>query len=325
MSKRRTYNRLAVVGMIGISVWGMSSILNNEVKASLKKNPINTMIDNQEDKQVQENEKVQENVQVQEDEQAQEYEQFQKDENIDSWSHIANQMNNYEEANEKRYKAYQQMYPEIEIEDIVWQVNVGLDKPYYEAAEEVDLSKGEPLVINKYNKLPDDYKPKELVALSSGPLVTSDTKEAYEKMIQDARNEGYTLRGVSGYRSIEYQKNLYNRYLKQDSQEEVDQYSARPGYSEHHTGRAIDLDNVSSSMSNFENTKEAGWVSQNAYRYGFILRYPKGSEKITGYMYEPWHITYVGVEIATEMKEQSIDTLEEYWDKHIKKKVSRVA
>ena len=84
MSKRRNYNRLAVVGMIGISVWGMSSILNNEVKASLKKNPINTMIDNQEDKQVQENEKVQENAQVQEDEQAQEYEQFQKDENIDS-------------------------------------------------------------------------------------------------------------------------------------------------------------------------------------------------------------------------------------------------
>lgn len=226
----------------------------------------------------------------------------------------------YEEDKVKRYLAYSQRYPELSYEDVVWQVNAGVDQPHYTDVVEITDTEEEILLVNKYHKLPLDFEPKELVPLSSGPLVTPATKEAYEHMVNDAKKEGYTIRGVSAYRSIDYQIEVYNRYLMQDPKEVVDTYSARPGFSEHHTGRTIDLDNVECTMDNFEHTKEAKWVAENAYKYGFIVRYPKGYEHITGYMYEPWHITYVGVPIATEMKEQNIETLEEYWVKYIEHK-----
>lgn len=223
----------------------------------------------------------------------------------------------YEEENSDRYLAYQELHPNLEIDEIIWQVNADLDKSHYQDANEITDTENEIILVNKHNKLPDDFVPKELVELSSGPLVTPETKEAYEKMVKDASREGYSLRGASAYRSINYQVDVYNRYLRRDPQEIVDTYSARPGFSEHHTGRTIDLDTGYSSMSEFENTKEAQWVAENAYKYGFIVRYPEGKEEITGYMYEPWHITYVGTDISTKMKEFGIDTLEEYWVKYV--------
>ena len=223
----------------------------------------------------------------------------------------------YEKDKKNRYDEYQKLHPELEMEEVIWRVNAGIDKPHYEDyVEIIDVDK-EILLVNKYNKLPDDFKPKELVKLNSGPLVTPETKIAYEQMVNDAKSEGYSIRAVSAYRSIQYQVDVYNRYLNKDPQEVVDTYSARPGFSEHHTGRTIDLDSEYSSMSEFGNTKEAAWVAENAYKYGFIIRYPKGLEDITGYVYEPWHITYVGKEIATQMKNLGIDTLEEYWVKYV--------
>lgn len=242
------------------------------------------------------------------------YESQQEDEHVETTLYY------YEADKEERYLNYSQRYPELSYEDVVWQVNAGVDQPHYTNVVEITDTEQEILLVNKYHKLPLDFEPKELVALSSGPLVTPATKEAYERMVSDAQKEGYTLRGVSAYRSIDYQIEVYNRYLMQDPQEVVDTYSARPGFSEHHTGRTIDLDNVERTMDDFEHTKEAKWVSENAYKYGFIVRYPKGYEHITGYMYEPWHITYVGVSIATEMKEQNIETLEEYWVKYMEQK-----
>nr|WP_307991454.1 M15 family metallopeptidase [uncultured Niameybacter sp.] len=223
----------------------------------------------------------------------------------------------YENDKEDRYLAYELLHPEMEKDEIIWRVNAGIDQPHYTLINEISNTQDEILLVNKYNKLPDDFVPEQLVPLSSGPLVTPATKEAYEQMVKDARNEGYTIRGASAYRSISYQKDVYNRYLNQDPQEVVDTYSARPGFSEHHTGRTIDLDNISSSMDDFEDTKEAKWITENAYKYGFIVRYPKNCEDITGYMYEPWHITYVGTKIANEMKTFGIETLEEYWVKYV--------
>lgn len=223
----------------------------------------------------------------------------------------------YESDKEDRYLAYELLHPELEKDEIIWRVNAGIDQPHYTLVNEISNTQDEILLVNKYNKLPDDFVPEQLVPLSSGPLVTPATKEAYEQMVKDARNEGYTIRGASAYRSISYQKDVYNRYLAQDPQQIVDTYSARPGFSEHHTGRTIDLDNISSSMDNFGNTKEAKWIAENAYKYGFIIRYPENCEDITGYMYEPWHITYVGTKIANEMKMFGIETLEEYWVKYM--------
>jgi D-alanyl-D-alanine carboxypeptidase len=122
---------------------------------------------------------------------------------------------------------------------------------------------------------------------------------------------------VSAYRSIDGQKYIYNKYLNEDSQENVDTYSSRPGYSEHHTREAIDLRGSFGSIEDFEKTKESKWINENSYKYGFIIRYKKGLEKVTGYKYEPWHIRYVGVEVSTEMKRKNINTLEEYYEKYI--------
>lgn len=223
----------------------------------------------------------------------------------------------YEADKEQRYITYKQQNPQISDSDIVWMVNTGLDKPYYTDVKEITNTSEFPLIINKYNKLSDNFKPENLEKLPSGKLATHDTKEAFEKMSQDAQKENLNLIAVSAYRSIEYQKNLYNTYLKKDSQETVDTYSARAGFSEHHTGRAIDLGDSSANIVNFENTKESVWINENAYKYGFIVRYKKNTTHITGYKYEPWHITYVGTEIAKSMHDNNIETLEEYKVKYI--------
>ena len=105
------------------------------------------------------------------------------------------------------------------------------------------------------------------------------------------------------------QKNLYNNYVKRDGAQNADRYSARPGYSEHQTGLAFDINYADS---RFEGTDQAIWLAENAYKYGFILRYPEGKEHITGYMYEPWHYRYIGVENAAKIFASGL-TLEEYY------------
>ena len=157
------------------------------------------------------------------------------------------------------------------------------------------------LIANKTYSLPSDY----------GTGLTSTTKNAFDKMNADAKSLGLNLWIASGYRSYATQKRLYNNYVSSDGKEAADTYSARPGYSEHQTGLAFDLNSVEES---FANTDEGKWVKDNCYRYGLIIRYPKGKESITGYIYEPWHLRYVGVELATKLYNNGDwITLEEYF------------
>ena len=138
-------------------------------------------------------------------------------------------------------------------------------------------------------------------------------------MAKEAQNLGYNLRAISTYRTYEYQENLYQNYAKQDGINKADTYSARPGFSEHHTGLAIDIDNTKTSYLNFENTEEFKWMQDNAYKYGFILRYKKDKEDITGYIYEPWHYRYVGSKVAKYIQENNL-TFEEYYYEFLDKK-----
>ncbi|MCQ2484551.1 MAG: M15 family metallopeptidase [Clostridia bacterium] len=154
------------------------------------------------------------------------------------------------------------------------------------------------LVVNKTYALPEDY----------APGVNPEAKGAFDKMAADAAKEGLDLHIRSGYRSYSYQKNLYNNYVAQDGKAAADRYSARPGHSEHQTGLAFDVNSLSQS---FENTAEGKWMAKNCWKYGFIIRYPKGKESITGYMYEPWHIRYLGKENAKAVHDSGL-TLEEY-------------
>ena len=129
-------------------------------------------------------------------------------------------------------------------------------------------------------------------------------------MQADAKALGLNIPLVSGYRSYETQEKLYNKYVKKDGEKKANTYSAKPGESEHQTGLAFDIGSVDRS---FANTIEAKWLAENAYLYGFIIRYPKDKEEITGYNYEPWHLRYVGQELAKYLKKNNL-TLEEYYE-----------
>ncbi len=156
------------------------------------------------------------------------------------------------------------------------------------------------IVVNKTYSLPRSFIPqntKRPVTKEMGAdFLDIDTLDAFEKMAKDARSIGLSLWIASGYRSYDYQARLYDKYIRQSGENEVDTYSAQPGHSEHQTGLAFDLNSVTQA---FAKTKEGIWVQENCYKYGFIIRYPEGKEAETGYMYEPWHLRYVGVELAT--------------------------
>ena len=156
------------------------------------------------------------------------------------------------------------------------------------------------LVANKTYSLPADYNPGGL---------TAETGAAFARMQTAANADGISLYIQSGFRSYELQESLYTRYVSRDGQEAADRYSARPGHSEHQTGLAIDLNDISYA---FADTPEGKWVDENCHKYGFILRYPQEKEAQTGYRYEPWHIRYVGVDVATAIHNSGL-CLEEYY------------
>ena len=167
--------------------------------------------------------------------------------------------------------------------------------------------------VNRKSTLSSDYKPTDLVlpdvraVNSSNRLyMRKEAASALEELFKAAEDENYYLYAVSGYRSYSYQKSIYNPYSG---------YSAPAGASEHQLGlaRDITLAKYNGTLSvDFGNTKEGKWVKENAHKYGFIIRYLQGKEDITGYNYEPWHLRYLGVDLATELYEKNI-TLEEYY------------
>jgi zinc D-Ala-D-Ala carboxypeptidase len=180
-----------------------------------------------------------------------------------------------------------------------------------------------PVLVNKQNILPESYHPKDLVTTDI-PFITGVTnekrkmrKEAAEAIIElfsGAKAQGISLLGVSAYRSHATQTALFNDYVSRDGYEKARTYSALPGTSEHETGLSIDVtggNGACAAEDCFGGTKEAVWLEEYAAEYGFIIRYPKGKESITGYQYEPWHLRYVGKEIALEIMSAGI-TLEEY-------------
>ena len=220
---------------------------------------------------------------------------------------------NYIEKFYDRYIAYKKLHPEYSDDTVITYVNIGLDNPFYSNMEESDMSQGTLVLCNKYHTLKSNYVP-DLVNLGSkygGGQMQREAAEYFKKMVDAAKSDGISLRNVSGYRSYNTQKTLYNNYVKRDGVTKADTYSARAGTSEHQTGLASDI-NTASSSAHFEKTKEYAWLIKNSYKYGFILRYLEGKTFITGYKYEPWHYRYVGEKVATYIHEHDI-TYEEYY------------
>ena len=172
------------------------------------------------------------------------------------------------------------------------------------------------VLVNKNNKLDSKYKPKDLEIINikysnKDKYLRKEAKEAFEQLSEDASKLNLSIIAVSTFRSYSYQKNLYLDYVNKKGKEYADLCSARPGHSEHQTGLALDVMGSNKDYNKFDESKEFNWMINNAYKYGFILRYPKGKEHITGFKYEPWHYRYVGKEAAKIIHDKNI-TLEEY-------------
>ena len=199
-----------------------------------------------------------------------------------------------------------------------------LENDFYKDISTIYSPTSYSILVNKNNKLTSDYIPNDLETINlnyacKDKYLRKDAKLAFEKMAYDAKKEGFNIIAVSTYRSYDYQKKLYNNYALDKGSYYADLASARPGFSEHQTGLAIDVADLSLDYDNFESTKEFTWMKDNSYKYGFILRYPKAKFHITGFKYEPWHYRYVGVDIADYIYKNNI-TLEEYYS--IKDKIS---
>lgn len=171
-------------------------------------------------------------------------------------------------------------------------------------------------LINKNNPLDKDYIPKDMILINhkyaqDDKYMVRDAVKSFENMVKDALLCNHKIIAISTYRSYEYQEKLYNYYVKTRGKKYASTCSAKPGYSEHQTGLAVDVEGSNGDYNKFDQSKEFEWMKDNCFKYGFILRYPKGKEKITGYKYEPWHYRYVGYYLAKHLYDNNL-VLEEY-------------
>ena len=239
---------------------------------------------------------------------------------LEELDNINKEINYFKNENIDRYIDYKRKNKDKDIKQIIKDVNMNLDKEKYVDTYEALNPNTEKILVNKYYYLNENYIPKDLIDMDTkyskqGMKLVKVAKEAFEELSEDALKEDMNIIAMSSYRSYEYQVNLYNNYVKKDGKEAADTYSARPGFSEHQTGLAIDVYNKKEPYTNFEQTEEFKWMQDNAYKYGFILRFPKEKENETGYQYESWHYRYVGKEIAKNIHKDNI-TLEEYIATH---------
>lgn len=187
---------------------------------------------------------------------------------------------------------------------------------FYHDIEQIKNPNHPLVLVNKFHRLDKDYIPKDLEKIkldyaNDHKYLRHPARIAFEELSQDAKKLGYKIIAVSAFRSYRYQDDLYNYYVREKGLEYADKASARPGHSEHQTGLSVDVMGDNEDYDLFEQSSEFNWMKENAHKYGFIMRYPKGKEYITGFKYEPWHYRYVGIEPATEIYKKNI-TLEEY-------------
>jgi len=227
------------------------------------------------------------------------------------------QLSYFDPDNAARYVAYKELNPDFDYEKVITYVNIGLDFPFYSNIRTITDTNRIDILVNKYNKLPDNFVPQleQLPASICAPgtgnhYLRKEAKEAFEKMHNDAKELGLNITAFSTYRSIDLQKSIWNNKVKSGrTVEDVDRLNARGGHSEHNTGLAID---VIKNNYTVENTAEYKWYKDNAHLYGFIIRYQNSKENITGYSYEPWHLRYIGPELATEVYNSGL-TYDEYY------------
>lgn len=227
------------------------------------------------------------------------------------------------EKNIKKYLKYVEN-TDKSLTDVVAIVNVGADKEFYTDTKKTNTDDGILMLTNKFYQLDETYTEDDMKKISSvysygeNQMLLEEAYYAFIKMFKDAKKENLTLIINSSFRSYEEQNEIYEQYKSSKGLEYADTIAARAGFSEHQTGLAVDIQTYNSNAATFEEFDEFKWLQENAYKYGFILRYPKGKEFLTGYEYESWHYRYVGVDAATYIYENNI-TFDEYYAFFIEK------
>lgn len=221
----------------------------------------------------------------------------------------------YHDDRKDRYLNYKINHADRSIKTVITYVNIGLDYDFYSNIAAIDNPSAVSVLVNKYHQLSKSFVP-ELATISSKyasgtQKVTPATKKAFEKMAKAAAANGLKMKAISAYRSYSRQSTIYWSKADPDDPASIakrDRSSARPGHSEHQSGRAIDVNSLNQSLAN---TAVYAWYKDNAHKYGFIIRYPKNKESVTGYKYEPWHLRYLGVTLATAVYNSGL-TYDEY-------------
>ena len=222
--------------------------------------------------------------------------------------------------NYDRYVKYSDEMGEDE-EVTVLYVNLDLDKEEYNEAIEVKKFSVD-MLVNKHRKLGEDFEPNDLMTIPSDYASDDDIKasrlafNAFKKMCDEAKKEGYEIVINSGYRSYKDQEDITNIYLNAYGQSYVDKFVAKPGFSEHQTGLAFDIGSRKKNV--FAESDEYNWMKENAWKYGFIERFTKQYEPITGFRSEAWHYRYVGEKIAKVIHDDPM-AYEEYYAVYLDK------
>lgn len=207
------------------------------------------------------------------------------------------------------YIAYQTQNSDYSIEDIVTHVNMGIDEPFF-TSPGITIEDPDALdvLVNKVYCLDESFVPNNLVTVDDyrGQQMVEEAAIAFRSLNDACEELGFTIYAFSGYRSIEYQHTVYNNMISVYGEEYTNTVSAKPTHSEHHTGLAVDV-----SINGLEYTSSDSSPYYDEFYdllddYGFILRYPEGSEHLTGYSYESWHLRYLGVDLAKEVLESGL-------------------
>ena len=226
-------------------------------------------------------------------------------------------------SNLNRYLDYYNNNKDVNISDVVAIVNVGADKQWYEAVKETDVSKGNLMLVNKFNALPETFEPTDLQEIPGyyaleGMYMSSSIYDDLTAMLDAAREAGYTMVVTQGYRSFDEQASTYKDIEDYNDTRYADSVAARPGHSEYQTGLGVMVEPYGKEVQDVKTSEENKWLLNNAHKYGFILRYPEGKSNITGFNYDPWRLRYVGVDASSKIHNEGI-TFDEYYAYYINK------
>ena len=222
------------------------------------------------------------------------------------------------------YLEYLKNNDDKSLKDVVAIINTHANNEWYSLDFDTDTSLNERLIVNKFYHLSEEYSPEDIVNISNkyaydGNRMRQDAYEAFKSLWNDAYNDGIKFVINSSYREYDKQLKIYEDYKNWYGQAKADSQAARPGYSEHQTGLAIDVFSTDNKLTgSFQESDGYKWLKDNAYKYGFIERYPEGKQYLTGYEFESWHWRYVGKDAASVIQKENI-TYDEYYAYYIEK------